>query len=57
MDPEITDVVLTTGTDWRAARAMYAAMGFTGRPQRDWFVPGTDIRLLVYGLQVRPVAE
>lgn len=57
VDPEITDVVLTTGKDWRAARSMYSAMGFTGRPLRDWFVPGTDIRLLVYGLRIRPASE
>ncbi|MDR6892599.1 inositol monophosphatase family protein [Falsarthrobacter nasiphocae] len=54
VDPEITDVVLTTGSEWRAARSAYAALGFVGQPRRDWFVPNTDIRLLVYSLKVRP---
>jgi myo-inositol-1(or 4)-monophosphatase len=57
VDPDIHQVVLTTGKDWRAARGMYQSMGFQGQPLRDWFVPDTDIRLLVYGLPLRPTAE
>ncbi len=57
VDPSIRQVVLTTGKDWRAARGMYQAMGFQGQPLRDWFVPDTDIRLLVYALQVRPSSD
>lgn len=41
-------VSLTTGGHWVAARALYENMGFTHRSERDWFVPDTDIRLVVY---------
>lgn len=45
-------VVLTTGGGWAGARALYGKLGFERTPDRDWFVPGTDIKLLVYRLEV-----
>lgn len=45
-------VVLTTGQGWESARALYGKLGFQRTPERDWFVPGTDIKLLVYRLAV-----
>lgn len=41
-------VSLTTGGHWAAARALYEKLGFEHREERDWFVPNTDIRLVVY---------
>lgn len=41
-------VSLTTGGHWVAARGLYEKLGFTHREERDWFVPDTDIRLVVY---------
>ncbi|MGP9605769.1 GNAT family N-acetyltransferase [Glutamicibacter sp. 287] len=48
--PEVHAVSLTTGGHWSAARRLYESLGFTHRPERDWVVPDTDIRLVVYAL-------
>ena len=48
----IRAVALTTGPDWHAAHALYEATGFHRVPERDWPVPGTPIRLLVYRLEL-----
>lgn len=45
-------VSLTTGGHWVAARALYENMGFTHHSERDWFVPDTDIRLVVYSYRL-----
>jgi len=45
-------VSLTTGATWESANALYARTGFTRAPHRDWFVPGTDIKLFVYRLDL-----
>ncbi|WP_258805348.1 GNAT family N-acetyltransferase [Pseudarthrobacter sp. NS4] len=44
----IKAVSLTTGSTWESARSLYYKTGFARAPERDWFVPGTDIKLLVY---------
>ncbi|TJY72296.1 GNAT family N-acetyltransferase [Arthrobacter sp. CAU 1506] len=44
----IDAVSLTTGSDWTAAHRLYESLGFDRVPERDWPVPGTDIRLLVF---------
>lgn len=46
--PGIRGVSLTTGKAWESAHGLYRKTGFERVPQRDWFVPGTDIKLLVY---------
>ena len=48
----IDAVSLTTGSTWESARGLYSKTGFQRVPERDWFVPGTDIKLLVYRLDV-----
>ena len=48
----IRAVALTTGGTWESAHGLYRKTGFQRVPQRDWFVPGTDIKLLVYRLDV-----
>jgi GNAT superfamily N-acetyltransferase len=48
----INAVSLTTGRGWESARGLYNKTGFTRVPDRDWFVPGTDIKLLVYRLDL-----
>lgn len=50
----IRAVALTTGGDWESAHGLYRKTGFRRVPERDWFVPGTDIKLLVFRLDVRP---
>lgn len=52
--PGVNAVVLTTGQGWAGARALYGKLGFERTPRRDWFVPGTDIKLLVYRLALQP---
>jgi ribosomal protein S18 acetylase RimI-like enzyme len=46
--PGITAVALTTGVTWESAHGLYRKTGFQRVPERDWTVPGTDIKLLVY---------
>jgi N-acetylglutamate synthase-like GNAT family acetyltransferase len=48
----IEAVSLTTGSTWESARGLYDKTGFARAPERDWFVPGTDIKLLVYRLDL-----
>ena len=48
----INAVALTTGSTWESARGLYNKTGFARVPDRDWFVPGTDIKLLVYRLDL-----
>jgi ribosomal protein S18 acetylase RimI-like enzyme len=45
-------VSLTTGSSWQSARGLYDKTGFARVPERDWLVPGTDIKLLVYRLDL-----
>ncbi|MGP5680134.1 GNAT family N-acetyltransferase, partial [Glutamicibacter arilaitensis] len=46
--PGINAVSLTTGSSWKRARSLYKSMGFTHFPERDWVVPNTEIKLVVY---------
>ena len=48
----IHGVALTTGRTWESAHGLYRKTGFRRVPARDWLVPGTDIKLLVYRLDV-----
>jgi ribosomal protein S18 acetylase RimI-like enzyme len=48
----IRAVALTTGGDWESAHGLYRKTGFRRVPERDWYVPGTDIKLLVFRLDV-----
>ncbi|EMQ99332.1 GNAT family N-acetyltransferase [Paeniglutamicibacter gangotriensis] len=45
---EVHTISLTTGGHWIAARALYEADGFTHASERDWYVPNTEIVLVVY---------
>jgi GNAT superfamily N-acetyltransferase len=44
----IRGVSLTTGMSWESAHGLYQKTGFHRVPERDWLVPDTDIKLLVY---------
>ncbi|MEN3345285.1 MAG: hypothetical protein V7635_1861 [Arthrobacter sp.] len=46
--PGITGVALTTGMTWESAHGLYRKTEFQRAPERDWLVPDTDIKLLVY---------
>lgn len=48
----IRAVALTTGGTWESAHGLYRKTGFHRVPERDWFVPDTDIKLLVFRLDV-----
>lgn len=48
----IHGVALTTGRTWESAHGLYRKTGFRRVPARDWLIPGTDIKLLVYRLDV-----
>jgi GNAT superfamily N-acetyltransferase len=48
----IRAVALTTGRTWESAHGLYRKNGFRRVPERDWFVPDTDIKLLVFRLDV-----
>jgi GNAT superfamily N-acetyltransferase len=48
----ISGVALTTGGTWESAHGLYRKTGFRRVPERDWFVPDTDIKLLVFRLDV-----
>ncbi|VXC62885.1 GCN5 family acetyltransferase [Arthrobacter sp. 9AX] len=50
--PGINGVALTTGATWESAHGLYRKTGFRRVPERDWFIPGTDIKLLVYRLDL-----
>ena len=47
---DVHTVSLTTGGHWVAARALYEAEGFQHTTERDWYVPNTEIVLVVYTL-------
>lgn len=44
----IDSVALTTGVTWESAHGLYRAFNFERTPERDWVVPDTDVKLLVY---------
>jgi GNAT superfamily N-acetyltransferase len=48
----INGVALTTGRTWESAHGLYRKTGFRRVPERDWLIPGTDIKLLVYRLDL-----
>ncbi len=48
----ISAVGLTTGQDWHGAHALYESTGFHRVPERDWLVPESQIKLLVYRLDL-----
>ena len=52
--PGINAVSLTTGSSWDSARGLYESLGFVHYPERDWFVPNTDIELVVYAYSLQP---
>lgn len=49
---DVDTVSLTTGENWTAARALYESEGFEHVSERDWLIPGTEILLVVYALQL-----
>jgi ribosomal protein S18 acetylase RimI-like enzyme len=46
--PGIRAVALTTGMTWESAHGLYRKTGFVRVPERDWLVPDTQVKLLVY---------
>ena len=50
--PGINAVSLTTGSTWASARGLYETLGFAHHPERDWVVPNTDIKLVVYAYRL-----
>lgn len=50
--PGINAVSLTTGSTWASARGLYETLQFAHHPERDWVVPNTDIKLVVYAYRL-----
>lgn len=48
----IEAVSLTSGTDMVRAHRLYESLGFERVPSRDWWVPGKDILLWVFRLDL-----
>jgi GNAT superfamily N-acetyltransferase len=46
--PGIHAVALTTGMTWESAHGLYRKTGFVRVPDRDWLVPDTEVKLLVF---------
>lgn len=49
---DVHTISLTTGGTWAAARALYEREGFVHTTERDWYVPGTQILLVVYTMKL-----
>ena len=50
--PGISAVSLTTGESWESAHGLYRAFGFDRVPERDWWTPNGEVKLLVYRMDV-----
>jgi ribosomal protein S18 acetylase RimI-like enzyme len=50
--PEICAISITSATFMDRAHALYESLGFRRAPERDWYVPGEDVLLWVFTLQL-----
>ena len=50
--PEIGAISITSATFMDHAHALYESLGFRRAPERDWYVPGEDVLLWVFTLQL-----
>jgi len=51
--PAIRAISITSATFMGRAHALYESLGFQRVPKRDWYVPGEDVLLLVFRLELQ----
>ncbi|VXC56290.1 GNAT family N-acetyltransferase [Arthrobacter sp. 9AX] len=50
--PGIEAISITSATFMERAHALYESVGFRRAPERDWYVPGEDVLLWVFTLEL-----
>lgn len=50
--PDISAIAITSATFMERAHALYESLGFRRAPKRDWYVPGEDVLLWVFRLEL-----
>jgi len=50
--PGIGAISITSATFMERAHALYGSLGFRRAPERDWHVPGKDVLLWVFTLEL-----
>lgn len=50
--PAINAISITSATFMERAHALYRSLGFRRAPERDWYVPGEDVLLWVFTLEL-----
>ena len=50
--PGIKAISITSATFMERAHALYESLGFRRAPERDWYVPGEDVPLWVFWLEL-----
>ncbi|KIC65717.1 GNAT family N-acetyltransferase [Pseudarthrobacter phenanthrenivorans] len=50
--PGIGGISITSATFMERAHALYQSLGFRRAPERDWYVPGEDVLLWVFTLEL-----
>lgn len=50
--PGIGAISITSATFMERAHALYESLGFRRAPERDWYVPGEDVLLWVFRLEL-----
>ncbi|WP_457948784.1 GNAT family N-acetyltransferase [Pseudarthrobacter sp. alpha12b] len=50
--PGIEAISITSATFMERAHSLYKSLGFRRTPERDWYVPGEDVLLWVFRLEV-----
>lgn len=50
--PDIRGISITSATFMERAHGLYESLGFQRVPARDWYVPGEDVLLWVFRLEV-----
>ena len=54
--PGIRAISLTSATFMERAHSLYRSLGFRRAPERDWYVPGEDVLLWVFRLELEGAA-
>ncbi|GKV73590.1 N-acetyltransferase [Pseudarthrobacter sp. NCCP-2145] len=50
--PGISAISITSATFMERAHALYRSLGFRRAPERDWYVPGEDLLLWVFQVEL-----
>jgi ribosomal protein S18 acetylase RimI-like enzyme len=52
--PAVSGISITSATFMERAHGLYESLGFRRVPDRDWYVPGEDVLLWVFTLELQP---